>query len=430
MKREEVNLRSPLKLLGKTIQGGLGAGNLGVVMGRAGVGKTACLVQMALDHLMHKRRVLHVTLKHNIEHVQCWYDALFDDLAERTNLDQRDAIRAEVTHNRMLIGFGDRQLSPGRLAENIDTIERNVGFKPDVLIVVGYDWEERATDRTRAALDGFKTYARKIGAELWMSVPTHRELTGKHPNKIPPPCDDLASAIDVALFLEPQGNEVSLRVLKSREQLTPIDTDIHLHSDTLRLMTGEHPTVRLPTSAFTLLSGGAAGSESEFGRAAEKWGLTETNFTFEGRKTVRTRGLSVLTDEELAEGSVSPVFLKAHMHRTYPEDDELQKVLCTIWHQVSTAAEVFVIGEILEDKTVKGGTGWAAELARLWKKPVYVYDQERKGWFFWRPAEREWVPVDSPEITRRRFCGTGTRHLSDDGREAIRALFERSFGKR
>lgn len=429
MRREEVNLRSPLKLLGDTIQGGLGPGNLGVVMGRAGVGKMACLVQIALDHLMHRRRVLHVSLKHNIEHVQCWYDALFDDLASRTELEDREAVRADVTHHRMLVGFTDRKLDASRLRESVETIERNVGFKPEVLVLVGFDWEAQAADRTAKLVEELRAYAGEIGSELWMSVQTHRELTGRHPTRIPPPCSGMEELVDVALFMEPQGHDVLLRVLKSHEREQPVDTHIHLHPDTLRLLTqDDHPAVKLPSSAFTLLSGGAAGAESEFGRAAEKYGLTEINYTFEGRKTVRQRGVMCLSDEDLAQGAVSPLFLKAHMHRTYPDSSDFEKVLQTIWHQVSTAGEVFTVGEILEDKTVKGGTGWAAELGRLWKKTVHVYDQAKKGWFVWSPVEHEWVAVDAPKITRRRFCGTGTRELTDEGREAIRALFSRSFG--
>ena len=51
-----------------------------------------------------------------------------------------------------------------------------------------------------------------------------------------------------------------------------------------------------------------------------------------------------------------------------------------------------------------------------------------------RPAgkavQSAWVAENDPTISKGRFCGTGTRFLSDDGRAAIRALFERSFGGR
>jgi hypothetical protein len=36
--------------------------------------------------------------------------------------------------------------------------------------------------------------------------------------------------------------------------------------------------------------------------------------------------------------------------------------------------------------------------------------------------------ADEPKIADKPFAGTGTRNLTDSGRAAIRALFERTFG--
>jgi hypothetical protein len=156
--------------------------------------------------------------------------------------------------------------------------------------------------------------------------------------------------------------------------------------------------------------------------------LTELNFTFDGRDPERTRGLVQLTEEELAQGAVSQVYLQSKMRRTYPDAPQFKKMLQTIWHQVSTAGEVFAIGAIQEDGTVRGGTGWAVELARHWHKPVHVYDQEQRAWFEWRDGA--WAAVSEPCIVERRFAGTGTRALTEHGRAAIRDLFRRSFGER
>ena len=42
-----------------------------------------------------------------------------------------------------------------------------------------------------------------------------------------------------------------------------------------------------------------------------------------------------------------------------------------------------MVSEILDDDTVKGGTGWGAELAKHLKKPVHVFDQTKHHWFQW-----------------------------------------------
>ena len=60
MDRKQINDQSPLRILEQSSHGGLGRGNLGVVMARAGVGKTAFLVHIALDTLLRDRKVFHV----------------------------------------------------------------------------------------------------------------------------------------------------------------------------------------------------------------------------------------------------------------------------------------------------------------------------------------------------------------------------------
>lgn len=175
---------------------------------------------------------------------------------------------------------------------------------------------------------------------------------------------------------------------------------------------------------FTLFSGGASGAESEFGNQAELAGMEEVNFTFEGHQTQRTRGVRSLTQKELLQGDVSLSYVSKLMNRSYKRAPLLKKVLQSIWHQINSAEEVFVVGTIQEDKTVKGGTGWGAEFAKLCNKPLYVFDQEKKNWFQW--TSDNWEKAE-PKITKKRFAGTGTRFLNEEGKAAISELFRNSF---
>jgi hypothetical protein len=104
-------------------------------------------------------------------------------------------------------------------------------------------------------------------------------------------------------------------------------------------------------------------------------------------------------------------------------------VLQTIWYQVNSGQEIYVIGTVLEDGTVRGGTGWGAEFAKLCNKPLHVFDQDKDRWFTWsgdRFQPRD--AADGPIITHPHFTGTGSRTLRDNSRVAIEALFIRSFG--
>jgi hypothetical protein len=178
-----------------------------------------------------------------------------------------------------------------------------------------------------------------------------------------------------------------------------------------------------------LFSGGAPGAEAAFGEEAEKHGVEEVNFTFEGHTEARQRGRRVLNHEELLAGDVSLAYVSKLMNRRYTEGPQLRKVLQSIWYQVNHGQEIYVIGHILEDGTVRGGTGWGAEFAKLCNKPLHVFDQEKNGWFSW--DGESWVARaagDEPVFSHAHITGTGTRVLEANGRAAIKGLFDRTFG--
>jgi hypothetical protein len=177
-----------------------------------------------------------------------------------------------------------------------------------------------------------------------------------------------------------------------------------------------------------LFSGGAQGAEAEFGSAAERLGIEEVTFSFAGHRPVRARGLRVLNHEELRAGEVSLTYVARLMNRRYPDTPTFRKILQSIWYQVNNGQEVYVVGTIEPDNTVRGGTGWGAEFAKLCNKPLFVFDQRKDGWFEW--DENDWRPragADLPEIQHVHITGTGTRFLEDNGRAAIHSLFDRSF---
>ena len=176
---------------------------------------------------------------------------------------------------------------------------------------------------------------------------------------------------------------------------------------------------------FILFSGGAPGAEAEFGACAERHRIEEVNFTFEGHAIARKRGVRVLNHEELQAGDVSLEYLSRLMNRRFTDSPMLRKILQTMWYQVNNGQEIYVIGVILDDGTVRGGTGWGAEFAKLCNKPLFVFDQEKNGWYRW--SGTEWNAGQTPVVTHPHFTGTGTRTIQKNGKRAIEELFTKSF---
>ncbi len=174
-----------------------------------------------------------------------------------------------------------------------------------------------------------------------------------------------------------------------------------------------------------LFHGGHKGAEAEFGRVAEEWGLAETTLSFEGHRMERARNVEVLDDAQLEEGRVSMEFVFRAMGRRFVEGKGLRRVLHSMFHLVVRTDELFAIGWIQDDDTVKGGTGWGVELGKLFNRRVHVFDQEKEAWFTWR--DRRWQPSE-PSLPDAAFSATGTRNLTVAAKRAIHDLFERSLG--
>ena len=176
-----------------------------------------------------------------------------------------------------------------------------------------------------------------------------------------------------------------------------------------------------------LFSGGAPGAEAEYGACVERHGIEEVNFTFDGHIVARPRGIRMLNHEELQAGDVSLEYVSRLMHRRYTDSPLIRRVLQTLWYQVNSGQEIYVIGAIQEDGTVRGGTGWGAEFAKLCNKPLYVFDQEKDGWFQWTGSDWKARGNDAPVVTHAHFTGTGTRLVRGNGKRAIEELFTKSF---
>jgi hypothetical protein len=425
-----------MRVFEKSMHGGLGRGNVGVVAAKTGVGKTPLLVQIALDDLMRDRRVLHISHEHAVDHVRAYYDEIFHELAAASHLEAPEGVKLDIERHRLIFSLmaqasaappslrgGKSSLT--RILETVQFAREVMHFEPDVIVIDHFDFAN-AGDDAAAAL---ASLAKERNVELWLSV--HAEGATKTPGQLPAPLDRFAASLGVVVYLQPEKDVVRLRLLKDHDNQDLAELHLRLDAHTMRVFDEDvTPNSERPRDPrrYRLVSGGNKGAEAEFGACAEKWGLTEVNYTFDGHRLLeRNRGIVTLGDEDLKKGDFSLVNASKRLNRTLSEIPLVRSILQTIWHQITNASQVFVVGNIQEDNTVRGGTGWGAELARLWKKPLYVFDQHKRSWFRW--SGTAWEMSNQPVISNESFAGLGTQNLNEDGREAIRDLFLRSFGE-
>ncbi len=175
-----------------------------------------------------------------------------------------------------------------------------------------------------------------------------------------------------------------------------------------------------------LIHGGHKGTEAEFGRCAEAWGVEELTLSFEGHKMERASNVEVLTESELEDGDVSMTMVCERLGRRFARGQGIRRVLQSMFHVVNRSDYLYAVGVVQPDLTVRGGTGWGVELAKFYNRGVSVYDQETDRWVTWQNGG--WVEEEEPVVPDATFSATGTRHLTDFGRQAIHDMFKRSFG--
>ena len=179
---------------------------------------------------------------------------------------------------------------------------------------------------------------------------------------------------------------------------------------------------------------GRPGAEAAFGACAERYGVEEVNFTFDGHKIDRHRGVRVLNHEELLAGDVSLEYVSRLMHRRYTEGPTLRKVLQTLWYQVNNGQEIYVIGAIQEDDTVRGGTGGApSSPSCVTSRCMCSTRSAIAGSAGAAPSWEGCTDSTAPVITHPHFTGTGTRTIRDNGdagdRGALPSIVWRVFIK-
>jgi len=208
VQRKFLNARSPLRLLEKGLHGGLGAGNIGVVLAGHGVGKTSFLVAVALDELLRGGRVLHVCLGHTVAHVRAHYDTVFEDLASSTHLEDAATVHTEIDQRRSIRVYPPNAMSVSKLRDSVK-LEAEAGARPSLIVLEGLDCEALENEE----VEDLKSLAGELAAEVWLSAPSKEE----GPAEAPAWLARLEAAISVILTLEPGSDSVALRALKDHE---------------------------------------------------------------------------------------------------------------------------------------------------------------------------------------------------------------------
>jgi len=212
MMKKDLLLKNPLHQLGLASEDSLQAGAFGAVLARAGIGKTAFLVQIALHTMLRDRNILHISLEDPVDKVTLWYREVFNLLAGKRPGQVAAPLWDELLPHRFIMTFRVEGFSVPKLKERMtDLMEQDI-FRPHTLIVDGLPFD----GDIRRQIEDLKRLCREAGVRCWFTVRTHRHETPM-PDGMPPQLSSLQDLFEVAVQLLPDGKDIHIRMLKGLE---------------------------------------------------------------------------------------------------------------------------------------------------------------------------------------------------------------------
>ena len=209
MLKKELLFRNPLRLMEYKTEDVLQPGGFGAVLARSGVGKTALLVQLAMDGLLRSKNVLHISLNDSVKKVCLWYEEVFRNIADQNNISQIEPLWEAIVPHRLIMTFKVDTFSVPKLEERMtDLIEQNI-FLPQVMLIDGLPFDKD----TRKSLTELKKLAESRFIHTWFTVRTHRH-DEYDSDGMPDSLLHLADLFDVIIQLQPEGKEIHVKTLK------------------------------------------------------------------------------------------------------------------------------------------------------------------------------------------------------------------------
>ncbi len=218
-------LVSPLKILEQASRKELGPGNMGVLIARAGAGKTSCLIHIAFDKIFRQKKLIHVSLEEGPEKITAYYNVMYSDLVKALDIKDNQGYRTRIDRDRMILAYLNQSFEIERLRASLDNLKNELEFIPDTLIVDGLDFE----NADKMLFEDFIKIAEDFSVEIWFSALSHRHISDVNERGIPYPCHKFDELFSIIMQLQPEPSGMILKLLKDHDN--PAITDISVDLD-------------------------------------------------------------------------------------------------------------------------------------------------------------------------------------------------------
>ena len=228
MIREEFAKMNPLRVIEKSIRGGLQKGDVAVIASPKGFGKTACLVYIATVSLVQGKHVIHVSFSSRTDHIISWYEDIFEGIAKKRSLENAMEIYNEIIRSRVIMNFNQDGLAPGQLVRSLGSMIKDGNFAADLVIVDGYNLSKGTVENFKS----LKEFAAEMGLCIWFSAST-QEGVPLNSGVVPEELSNYMDYVDILISLADKKDYIALQLVKDHGSFVQEDLNVRLDPRTL-----------------------------------------------------------------------------------------------------------------------------------------------------------------------------------------------------
>lgn len=188
---------------------------------------------------------------------------------------------------------------------------------------------------------------------------------------------------------------------------------------------------------MVLHTGGARGADYYFAKLAENAGWEVILHSFEGHKPIlkdlQNYKLCIHIKEELQKVAF-PKYHQANLvlNRQIPYKEYSRNLILRDYFQIENSDLVVAVAPLLNEKIVRGGTGYAIQMAIEKQIPIILFDDGGSNkWHYYSYKKQEFVEIDHnpPKgylLALKKYqivTGIGTRNITGLGIEMVKLLF-------
>ena len=216
MAKLELYNKSPIRAFDNAANGGLKAGEMGLVTSKKGVGKTAVLVQFGIDTLLNGKQLVHVSFDQVSSNVIEWYDTIVQEIVKNKISDEDKEV---IMRNRTILNFNQDNFNLEKVVNTLNALKAG-GIGVAGVVIDGVDFAKAKESDIQAVA----SYAKATKTKVWVSATAEgSKLSEQAPKAILP-------YFSFVVHLEPsKSNGTSVKVLKAGKQEN-VETTLRLDS--------------------------------------------------------------------------------------------------------------------------------------------------------------------------------------------------------